>query len=236
MEQHHCDRVYTPVIIMQVTYEFIESKAPLNYVEIQHYMNQVNEASEFVINSLNSEPDIFLHIFVTSHAYLNDMLKLLPESPQACRFSPSFMGGLRELQVNFVDYFYLKSNPDDIPMKEKHLKDSTENPTKPMRNKWHKTKTSQEMFDSIAAGRTPYPHKASNFYSMLSKYVHNDTLEIHKMNTPKSKDLHFLILRALYFGAMARYNPMLRIEYRERYNKIPSICKDIDYRSRKAFM
>lgn len=218
---------------MQVTYEFIESKAPLNHAEIQHYMNQVNEESELVIKSLSGEPDIFFHIFVASHAYLNDMLKLLPESPQMCRFSPSFMAGVRELQTNFVDYLYLKSYPDDIPMKEKHLKESTENPRKSMRNQWHKTKTSQEMFDSIA--NTPSSHKASNFYSMLSKFVHNDTLEIHKMNTPKSKDLHFLILRALYFGAMARYNPMLQEEYRKKYGKIPSICKDIDYQSRKAF-
>ena len=229
----------TPVIIMQITYEFIESKAPLNYAEIQHYMDQVNKESELVINSLNGEPDIFFHIFATSHAYLNDMLKLLPESPQTCRFSPSFMSGLRELHINFVDYFYLKSYPDDIPMKEKHLKDSTENPRKRMPNKWHKTKTSQEMFDSITEAEkimTPYSHKASDFYSMLSKYVHNDTLDIHKMNTPKNKDLHFLVLRALYFSAMARYSPMLWTEYRKRYNKIPLICKDIDYLARKAFM
>lgn len=81
-------------------------------------MNQVNEESELVINSVSGEPDIFFHIFVTSHAYLNDMLKLLPESPQTCRFSPAFMSGLRELHINFVDYIYLKSYPDDIPMKE----------------------------------------------------------------------------------------------------------------------
>ena len=57
------DGVYTPVIIMQITYELLksklESKAPLNRVEIQHYMNQVNEASEQVLNSLSGELDIF---------------------------------------------------------------------------------------------------------------------------------------------------------------------------------
>ena len=170
---------------MQITYEFIESIAPLNYVEIQHYMNQVNEASELVINSLNGEPDIFFHIFATSHTYLNDMLKLLPESPQACRFSPSFMAGLRELHINFIDYFYLKSNPDDIPMKEKHIKDSTENPRKRMPNKWHETKNPQEMFESIAKTENiSIPHNTSDFYSMLSKYVHNDNLDIHKIVLP----------------------------------------------------
>ena len=78
----------TPVIIMHITYEFIESKAPLNYAEIQHYMDQVNKASELVINSLNGEPDIFFHIFATSHAYLNDMLILLPESHKRVDFLP----------------------------------------------------------------------------------------------------------------------------------------------------
>ena len=147
------------------------------------------------------------------------------------------MAGLRELQTNFVDYFYLKSHPDDIPMKEKHLKESTQNPRKRMPNKWHKTKTTQEMFDSITASENiSMPYKASNFYSMLSKYVHNDTLEIHKMNTPKIRIYISLFSRALYFSAMARYNPMLWIEHHKRYNKVPSICIDIDYRSRKTFM
>ena len=71
----------TPVIAMQITYEFfksqLESKAPLNYTEIQYYMNQVNKESELVINSRNGELDIFFHIFATSHAYLNDMLKVI---------------------------------------------------------------------------------------------------------------------------------------------------------------
>ena len=228
----------TPVIIMQITYEFIESKAPLSYTEIQHYMNQVNEASELVINSLNGEPDIFFHIFATSHAYLNDMLKLLPESPQTFRFSPSFMVGLRELYINFVDYHYLKLNPDDIPMKENHLKESTENPKDRMSNKWHETKTQQEMFDSIAESENASmpPYKVSDFYSMVSKYGHNDNLDIHKMNTPKHKELLFIVFRAYYFTAMTEYNPMLQEEYRKRYNKIPSICEDIGYQSRKTFM
>ena len=222
---------------MQITYEFIESKAPLNYTEIQHYMNQVNEESERVLNSLSGEPDIFFHIFATSHAYLNDMLKLLPQSSQTFRFSPSFMAGLRESYFNFVDYFYLKSNPDDIPMKEKHIKDSTENPRKSMTNRWHNTKTSQELFDSIAASENiGMPHKASDFNSMVSKLIHNDNLDIHKMNTPKSKELLFIVFRACFFTAMTEYNPILRVEYHKRYNKIPSICKDIDYLSRKTFM
>ena len=227
----------TPVIIMQITYEFIESKAPLNYTEIQHYMDQVNKESELVINSLNGEPDIFFHIFATSHAYLNDMLKLLPESPQTCRFSPSFMSGVRELYINFVDYFYLKSNPDDIPMKEKHVKESTQNPKKSKSTQWHKTKKTQDMFDSIAESENiSISHNASDFNSMVSKYIHNDILDIHKMNTPKIKELLFIVFRALYFTAMSEYSSMLWEEYRKRYNKIPSICKDIDYLARKAFM
>ena len=226
-----------PVIIMQIPYEFIESKAPLNYVEIQHYMNQVNEESELVLNSLSGEPDIFFHIFATSHAYLNDMLKLLPESSQTFRFSPSFMAGLRESYFNFVDYFYLKSYPDDIPMKEKHVKESTQNPRKRMRNQWHKTKKPQTLFESVAkAENISIPHKASEFNSMVSKYVHNDNLDIHKMHTPKNKELLFILFRAYYFIAMTEYNPILREEYRKRYNKIPPICKDIDYLSRKTFM
>ena len=222
---------------MQIPYGFIESKAPLNYVEIQHYMNQVNEASELVINSLNGEPDIFFHIFATSHAYLNDMLELLPESPQSFRFSPSFMAGLRESYFNFVDYFYLKSYPDDIPMKEKHVKESTQNPRKSRSSQWHKTKNTQALFDSIAESENiSIPHKASEFNSMVSKYVHNDIFDIHKMNTPKHKELLFILFRAYYFTAMTEYNPMLQEEYRKRYNKIPSICEDIDYRSKKTFM
>ena len=188
----------TPVIIMQITYEFIESKAPLNYAEIQHYMNQVNEASELVINSLNGEPDIFFHIFATSHVYLNDMLKLLPESSQTFRFSPSFMAGLRESYFNFVDYFYLKSYPDDIPMKEKHVKESTQNPRKSRSSQWHKTKNTQALFDSIAESENiSIPHKASEFNSMVSKYVHNDIFDIHKMNTPKHTGSYFLLLFVL---------------------------------------
>ena len=65
------------------------------------------------------------------------MLKLLPESSQTFRFSPSFMAGVREMFINSVDYFYLKLYPEDIPMKEKHLKDSTENMKKSMSGKWH---------------------------------------------------------------------------------------------------
>ena len=232
----------TPVIIMQITYEFVksqsESKAPLNYTEIQHYMKQVNEASERVLSSLSGEPDIFFHIFATSHAYLNDMLTLLPESSQTFRFSPSFMAGLRESYFNFVDYFYLKSHPDDIPMKEKHVKESTQNPKKSKSTQWHKTKNTQALFDSIAESENigiP-PHKASEFKSMVSKYVHNDSLDIHKMNTPKNKELLFIVFRACHFAAMAEYNPMLWEEYRKRYDKIPSICKDIKYLSRKTFM
>ena len=230
----------TPVIAMQLTYEFVkslsESKAPLNYAEIQHYMDQVNEASELVINSLNGEPDIFFHIFATSHAYLNDMLILLPESSQTFRFSPSFMAGLRESYFNFVDYFYLKSHPDDIPMKEKHVKESTQNPRKSRSSQWHETKNTQALFDAIAESENigiP-PHKASEFNSMVSKYVHNDNLDIHKINTPKNKELLFIVFRAYYFTAMTEYNPMLQEEYRKRYNKIPSICEDIDYQSRKT--
>lgn len=105
-----------------------------------------------------------------------------------------------------------------------------------MSNNWNKTKTLPERFESIAEVRTPYSHNASEFYSMVSKYVHNDTLEIYKMNTSKNKDLYFLVLRAFYFSAMVRYNPMLREEYRKRYGETPSICKDIDYQSSKAFM
>ena len=224
-------------------YEFVksqlESKAPLNYTEIQHYMNQVNEASERVLSSLSGEPDIFFHIFATSHAYLNDMLKLLPESPQTFRFSPSFMAGSRESFINLVDYFYLKSNPEDIPMKEKHLKDSTQNPTKSMPNKWHKTKTLQEMFESIAKAEKvsiPHTYKVSDFYSTVSKQIHNDYLDIHKMNAPEIKELFFLASLAFYFGAMTEYNPILWEEYRERYNEVPSICKDIDYQARKTYM
>ena len=237
------DRVYTPVIIMQITYEFIKSKlaakAPLNYTETQHYMNQVNEESERVLSSLSGEPDIFFHIFTTSHAYLNDMLKLLPESPQTYRFSPSFMAGSRESFINFVDYFYLKSNPNDIPMKEKHLKDSTKNPSKSMPNKWHKTKTLQEMFESIAKAENvsiPHNYIVSDFYSTVSKQIHNDSLDIHKMNVPENKELFFLASRAFYFIAMSEYGSMLWEEYRKKYNKIPSICKDINYLSRKTFM
>ena len=227
----------TPVIAMPITYEFIESKAPLNYAEIQHYMDQVNEESELVINSLNGEPDIFFHIFATSHACLNDMLILLPESPQTFRFSPSFMAGLRESYINFVDYHYLKLNPDDIPMKENHLKESTENPKDRMPNKWHETKTQKEMFDAISESENAgIPHKVSDFNSMVSKYVHNDNLDIHKMNTPKHKELLFIVFRAYYFTAMAEYSRILLQEYRERYNKVPTICIDIEYLLRKTFM
>lgn len=217
----------------------IKSKAVLNYNEIQHYMNQVNEASELVLNSLSGEPDIFFHIFATSHAYLNDMLKLLPESPQTYRFSPSFIAGSRELSTNFVDYFYLKCNPDDIPMKEEHLKNSTQDPSKSMRNNWHKTKNLQKRFDSIAeAGNVSLPDnfKVSDFYSTVSKQIHNDWLDMHKVNTPQNKEIFFYASLAFYFSVMAEYNPILWEEYRKRYNKIPSICKDIDYQSRKAFM
>ena len=227
----------TPVIIMQIPYGFIESKAPLNYAEIQHYMDQVNEASELVINSLNGEPDIFYHIFATSHAYLNDMLKLLPESAQTFRFSPSFMAGLRESYFNFVDYFYLKSYPDDIPMKERHVKESTQNPRKSRSTQWHKTKNTQDMFDSIAKSENiSIPHRASDLNSMVSKLIHNDNLDIHKMNAPKHKELLFIVFRAYYFTAMSEYNPILRVEYYKRYNEVPSICKDIEYLSRKTFM
>ena len=228
---------------MQITYELMksiaESKAVLNYTEIQHYMDQVNEASELVLNSLSSEPDIFFHIFATSHACLNDMLKLLPESPQTYRFSPSFMAGLRESFINFVDYFYLKFNPNDIPMKEEHLKNSTQNPSKSMPNNWHKTKTLPERFKSIVKAENvniPDSFKVSNFYSMLSKQTHNDWLDMHKTNTPENKEIFFLASLAFYFGAMAEYNPILQEEYRKKYGKTPSICKDIDYRSRKTYM
>ena len=143
------------------------------------------------------------------------MLILLPESPQTFRFSPSFMAGLRELYINFVDYLYLKLNPDDIPMKEKHLKESTENSKDRMPNKWHETKNLQSLFDSIAESEniSMPPHKASDLYSMVSKLIHNDNLDIHKMNTPKSKELLFIIFRAYYFIAMAEYNPILKGEY-----------------------
>lgn len=217
----------------------IKSKAVLNYKEIHHYMDQVNEASERVLISLSGEPDIFFHIFATSHAYLNDMLKLLPESPQTYRFSPSFMAGSRELFTNFVDYFYLKCNPDDIPMKEEHLKNSTQDPSKSMRNNWHKTKNLQKRFNSIAEAENvniPDNFKVSDFYSMVSKQIHNDWLDMHKVNTPQNKEIFFIASRAFYFCVMAEYCPMLREEYRKRYNKIPPICKDIDYQSRKAFV
>ena len=228
---------------MDITYELliskIKSKAVLNYTEIHHYMNQVNEASELVLNSLSGEPDIFFHIFATSHASLNDMLNLLPENSQTYRFSPSFMAGSRESFTNFVDYFYLKCNPDDIPMKEKHLKDSTENLSKRMSNRWHKTKNLQERFESIVKAENiniPDSFKVSEYYSILSKLTHNDWLDIHKMRTPQNKEIFFRTSHSFYFGAMAEYNPILWEEYRKRYNKIPSICKDIDYQSRKAFM
>lgn len=228
---------------MKITYEslksILESKAVLNYNEIQHYMKQVNEESELVINSLTGEPDIFFHIFATSYTCLNDMLKLLPESPQTYKFSSSFMGGLRELFVNFVDYFYLKANPRDIPMKEKHLRDSTEKPNKSMPNKWHKTKSLPERFKSITKAENisiPHTHKISDYYTMLSKQLHNDTLDIHKMNTPENKELFFNFSIGSYFGAMSEYSPMLSEEYFKRYNKVPLICKDIHYLSAKTFM
>ena len=228
---------------MDITYELIisqiKSKAVLNYTEIHHYMNQVNEASELVLNSLSGEPDIFFHIFATSHASLNDMLKLLPESPQTYRFSPSFMGGIRESFTNFVDYFYLKCNPDDIPMKEEHLKNSTQDPSKSMRNNWHETKNLHERFESIVKSenvRLPDNFKVSDFYSTVSKQIHNDWLDMHKVNTPENKEIFFLASLAFYFCAMAEYNPILWEEYRKRYNKIPSICKDIERISRRKFV
>ena len=88
----------------------------------------------------------------------------------------------------------------------------------------------QALFDSIAESENiSIPHKASDLNSMVSKYVHNDNLDIHKMNTPKHKELLFIVFRAYYFTAMTEYNPMLQEEYRKRYNKIPSICEDICY-------
>ena len=237
------DGVYTPVIAMQITYELLksklESKAPLNRVEIQHYMNQVNEASEQVLNSLSGELDIFFHIFATSYSNLNDMLKLLPESPQTYSSLSTFMGGIRESFTNYVDYFYLKCNPDDIPMKEEHLKNSTQDPSKSMPNNWHKTKNLQKRFDSIVESENvniPDSFKVSDYYSMLSKITHNDWLDIHKTRTPENKEIFFRASLSFYFGAMVEYNPILSEEYRKRYSKIPSICKDIDYRARKTYM
>lgn len=228
---------------MEITYELliskIKSKAPLNYTEIQHYMNQVNESSERVLSSLNGEPDMFFHIFATSHASLNDMLKLLPESPQMYSSLSTFMGGVRESFINFVDYFYLRSNPNDIPMKEEHLKNSTQNSSKSMSNNWHKTKKLPKRFESIVKAENiniPDSFKVSEYYSILSKITHNDWLDIHKTRTPQNKEIFFHTLLVFYFGAMAQYNPILREEYRKRYNKIPSICKDIEYLSTKTFV
>ena len=123
-------------------------------------------------------------------------------------------------------------------MKEKHVKESTQNPRKSRSSQWHETKNTQALFDSIAESENigiP-PHKASEFNSMVSKYVHNDNLDIHKVNTPQNKEIFFIASLAFYFCAMAEYNPILWEEYRKRYNKIPPICKDIDYLSRKTFM
>ena len=35
-------------------------------------------------------------------------------------------------------------------MKEEHLKNSTQDPSKSMRNNWHETKNLQERFESVA--------------------------------------------------------------------------------------
>ena len=59
---------------------------------------------------------------------------------------------------------------------------------------------------------------------------------MHKVNTPQNKEIFFIASLAFYFCVMAEYNPILWEEYRKRYNKIPLICKDIDYLARKAFM
>ena len=85
------------------------------------------------------------------------------------------MAGVREMFINSVDYFYLKLYPEDIPMKEKHLKDSTENMKKSMSGKWHKTKNTQQMYESIAKAENisiSNEFKTGHLYTALSKQIH----------------------------------------------------------------